>query len=146
MAPIAVPVNMYAADNRIMVTTPVPGMEPSNISIHVDGRQLVIRCDLRGPGQEWTKQHLVHEWTTGPYCRTIDLTKPVDVSKANASYHNGVLVVILPTAKLWTSGNVTMRKVGTAKGQIIHHVGHKPKRPGRRLPGGRRVPLSGVRV
>ncbi|MGH2374330.1 MAG: Hsp20/alpha crystallin family protein [bacterium] len=145
MAPLAIPVNMYAVDNRIMITAPVPGMEPASISIQVDGRQLLIRCGMRGPGQERTKEHLMHEWTVGPYCRAIDLTRPVDVRKANASYHNGVLVIILPTAKLWTSGSVTMRKVGTAKGQIIHHVGHNPKRPGRRVPRGRRVPLSRVR-
>lgn len=146
MAGVTIPVNMYEVDNRIMVTAPVPGMEPANICIQVDGRRLMIRCGLRGPGQEWTKKHLVHEWTTGPYCRTIDLTKPVDVRKANASYHNGVLVVILPTARLWTSGSVAMRKVGTAKGQIIAHVGHDAKRPGRRVPRGRRVPLGLVRI
>ncbi len=123
MAPLAIPVNMYAVDNRIMVTAPVPGMEPASISIQVDGRQLLIRCGMRGPGQARTKEHLMHEWTVGPYCRAIDLTRPVDVRKANASYHNGVRDHPADRKA------VDIRKRHHAQGGHCEGSDHPPRRP-----------------
>jgi HSP20 family protein len=62
-------------------------------------------------------------WTAGPYRRTVDLPESVDASRANASYDNGVLVVIFPLSPRPISGAITLSKVGTAKGQRIRHVG-----------------------
>ncbi|MGH2375269.1 MAG: Hsp20/alpha crystallin family protein [bacterium] len=121
-----IPVNIYEEKNRTMVTTPVPGMEPANIGIEVDGHRLVINCGLRGPGQDRTKTYVLREWSVGPYHRIVTLPRNVDVAHANATYDNGVLVIILPVHDIPTAGIVTMDKVGTAKGQAIGHVGKDP--------------------
>ncbi len=113
-------------ENRIMVATPVPGMEPANIHIEVDGHQLVMDCEQRGPGQDRTKHYVVREWSVGPYHRIVTLPRTVDVAHANATYDNGVLVVILPESDIPTAGIVVMDKVGTAKGQAIGHAGKHP--------------------
>jgi HSP20 family protein len=115
---------MYEEDGRIMVTTPLPGMEPGSITIGVDGRQLRISTTLRGPGQTRTQKYLVQEWTSGPYERNVDLPKPVDATRANASYDNGVLVVMLPIAGRAVPGPIQMTKIGTVKGQVIGQSGH----------------------
>ncbi|MGH2349176.1 MAG: Hsp20/alpha crystallin family protein [bacterium] len=119
-----VPVNVYEEDGRIMVTAPVPGMEPANISLEVGDRHLRISTEMRGPGQTRTQQYLTQEWTSGPYERTVDLPKPVDASKANATYDNGVLVVMLPVAERAVPGAIHMVKTGTARGQAIGQTGH----------------------
>lgn len=121
-----IPVNIYEEENRIMVAAPLPGMEPANIGIEVDGRRLTINCELRGPGQERTKEYVVREWSIGPYRRVVELPRTVDVGRANATYDNGVLVIILPVHDLPTAGTVALDKVGTAKGQAIGHVGKDP--------------------
>ncbi|MGQ0548678.1 MAG: Hsp20/alpha crystallin family protein [Armatimonadota bacterium] len=118
-----IPVNIYEEENRTMVATPVPGMEPANIGIDVDGRQLVINCGLRGPGQDRTKEYFLREWRVGPYRRIVTLPRLVDVSRANATYDNGVLVIILPVHDMPTVGTLVLDKVGTAKGLVIGHVG-----------------------
>jgi HSP20 family protein len=66
---------------------------------------------------------LQREWSVGPYHRTVDLPFAVDATRANASYDNGVLVMIFPLAAEPISGTMTLSKVGTAKGQCIRHVG-----------------------
>lgn len=118
------PVNVYQGQDRIMLAAPLPGLEPSNIHMYVDGRRITLAVDLRGPSQERAERYVQREWMTGPYSRGIDLPIWVDAAKANASYDNGVLVVILPIAGSGTSGTITMAKVGTSKGQAIGHVGH----------------------
>jgi len=51
------------------------------------------------------------------------LPVPVDAARANATYDNDILVVILPIAAKGKSGAITMSKIGTSKGQRIRHVG-----------------------
>src|SRR3990172_11597495 len=111
-----VPINIYEEDGRIMVTAPIPGMEPVNIGIKVGNKRLHISTEMRGPGQTRTRQYLTQEWTTGPYKRSVNLPKPVDASRANASYDNGVLVVMLPLSTAPLRGTPPMGKTGAPLG------------------------------
>ncbi|MBI3975748.1 MAG: Hsp20/alpha crystallin family protein [Armatimonadetes bacterium] len=119
------PVNIYHEGDRLMVAAPMPGMEPQDIEINLEGSRLAIRAHLRGPGQE-RKSFLRQEWTSGPYERTLVLPRRVDGSRANATYDNGILVLILPITEdaQAVSAQLHMLKIGTAKGQLVGHVGH----------------------
>ncbi len=120
-----VPVNIYREGDRLMVAAPLPGMEPGSIRIDVRGRAMTISTDLRGPGQVRTQRYLTHEWTVGPYFRTLTLPQAVDAASANAVYNNGVLVIILPLAEARGSDDhILLRKEGTARGRRIRHTGH----------------------
>lgn len=116
------PVNLYRNNDRLVLTAPCPGFEPVNFRIEVKGRRVSVAEDERGPGQA-RMTYLRREWTTGPYRRAVTLPAPVDATRANATYDNGVLVVILPVARKGISGAIIMSKIGTAKGQRIRHVG-----------------------
>lgn len=118
-----VPVNIYRGPRRLMVATHLPGLEPQNIRLAVAGERLSIQGTLRGARQQKRPGYLQQEWMVGPYRREIDLPEPVDASRANATYDNGVLVVIFPLATHPVPGTITMTKVGTAKGQRRQHVG-----------------------
>jgi HSP20 family protein len=118
------PVNVYRHNSRVVVTVPSPGLEPVNLRIEVRGRRLSMLEDARGPGQD-RLQYVRREWRTGPARRAIVLPAPVDASRANATYDNGVLTVILPVAPQATPGLIGLSKVGTAKGQRIRHVGRE---------------------
>jgi len=129
MAAQTLPVNTYRELHRIMIAAPLPGMEPQSIRVQIDGRRVAIVGALRGPGQERTRQFVQQEWRVGPYRRTVDLPVAVDGARANASYDNGVLVVMLPIAERPVPAILEMMKVGTAKGQLIRHVGLNPRPP-----------------
>jgi len=101
----------------------VPGLEPQNIRIAVEGRRLSIQGTLRGLGLEKRTGYLQREWTVGPYQRTVELPVVVDAGRANATYDNGILVAIFPFSAQPVSGSMSLTKVGTAKGQRIRHVG-----------------------
>ena len=118
-----IPVNVYRESQRIMVSAPVPGLEPENIHVAVEGKKVSIRSPQRGPEQDRTGQYLQENWTAGPYYGEVELPQWVDVDHANATYDNGVLVVIFPRSENPTSGVVTLAKVGTFKGQHIGNVG-----------------------
>ena len=69
---------------------------------------------------------MLRQWTAGPYHCTVDLPASVDAARANVTFDNGVLVVILPLAPQPISGTISLLKIGTAKGQLIRHVGLNP--------------------
>jgi hypothetical protein len=98
----------------------------------VNGRRVAVHGALRGPGQERKPDYLRHEWSTGPYDRTVTLPTWLDAARTNATYANGVLVVILPVTGRRTSGRITLDKVGTARGRLRRHIGrdlHAPEEP-----------------
>lgn len=119
----SLPINVYQGTRRLMVATQAAGLEPQNIRIDVQGLRLSIRGTLRGAGERKKPGYVQREWSVGPYHRTVDLPTPVDGARANASYDNGVLVMIFPLTAQPISGTMILSKVGTAKGQCIRHVG-----------------------
>lgn len=123
MAEIRVPVNVYRGVRRLMVATHLPGLEPQNIRLTLEGERFSIQGMVRGARQERHPGYLQREWMVGPYRREIHLPESVDATRANATYDNGVLVVIFPRAERPISGTITLAKVGTAKGWCRRHVG-----------------------
>lgn len=137
----AMPANVYQESDRITVAMPMPGLEPDDVTVVVEGTSLHLRGERRGDDQgarALGRRYLVEEWTVGPYDRTIALTAPVDGARANASLGNGVLMVILPKTDRPVSGRLYLVKVGQARGMRIGHVGqdHRAPQPGRLRPMG----------
>lgn len=80
-------------------------------------------------GEPGHGRYQLREWSAGPYRRTVELPVPVNASLANATYDNGILVIILPLAGQPISDAIVIPKVGTAKGRLIRHVGLKIRPP-----------------
>ncbi|MGE0825191.1 MAG: Hsp20/alpha crystallin family protein [Candidatus Binatia bacterium] len=93
--PQVIPVRMYQTDEQLMIAAPMPGLEPEDIAVSIEGQWLFIRGMERGPGQHG-RDLLLDEWTTGPYFRQLSLPCLVDGGRTNATYGNGILVLVMP--------------------------------------------------
>lgn len=91
-----VPVRVYQTGERVMVTAPLPGLEPEEIAVRIDGRRIVIHGE-RGPHTD-SVFLTTNEWAAGPYHRELDVPEPVDGVTTDATYRNGVLVLSMPKA------------------------------------------------
>lgn len=95
-----VPVNLFEAEDVLMIIAPMPGLQEDDIDITVRGNSLTVegreRADLK---QDSGKRYLRHEWRYGPYRRTIELPYAVDAASAEAAFGNGVLTVRLQKAE-----------------------------------------------
>ncbi|MDP9382312.1 MAG: Hsp20/alpha crystallin family protein [Chloroflexota bacterium] len=87
----AVPVNIFEAGDNVVVFVPMPGLQPTDVDISVSESVLTLRGNKRG--HEERHHFLQHEWTVGPYQRSVQLPEDVDVESARASMDNGVLVI-----------------------------------------------------
>lgn len=119
-----VPVWMYQVDDRIMVAVPMPGLEPENISVTIAGAHLIIRGEERGPGQHELDLMLA-EWTIGPYYREVLLPQLVNGALTNATYGNGVLVLVMPKVEsLQPETTFQLQAVGApVHGERVGHNG-----------------------
>jgi HSP20 family protein len=114
--------NVYRTNDRIMVAAAMPGLQPEDICVTVGpGSLLTIHGDLRGALKD-AKEVVRDEWTPGPYHRESELPDPVDGPRANVTYHNGVLVLVLPTSSR-TAGAVL--RLSGASAQEGERVGHR---------------------
>jgi HSP20 family molecular chaperone IbpA len=86
-----VPVNVYETSGALVVVAPLPGVMADDIDITLEPGRLTIQAAMRSPAP---KDYVVHEWSYGPYERTIEI--PTDVGReVHATHGNGQLAVSL---------------------------------------------------
>jgi HSP20 family protein len=121
----AIPINLFENDRELMLVAPMPGVAPEDISVdvHDDGR-LTLRARQHGPGQERI-DYLLREWSYGPFERTIELPRPVDASRANLTFGNGVLTITFPKTSATAPATLALASTGHARGMTAGHPGQR---------------------
>jgi HSP20 family protein len=89
--PQHVPINIFRAGDNVVFFAPMPGLQPDDLELSVSENVLTIRGHKRG--HEERHEFLLHEWTVGPYERSLPLPEDLDPESARASMDNGVLVI-----------------------------------------------------
>ncbi len=87
----SVPVNVYETEGALVVVAPLPGVKVDDIEVAIGGGELRIRAEMR---TDAPKDYLVHEWSYGPYERTVKVPEGFG-SDGSASFGNGQLAVRL---------------------------------------------------
>jgi HSP20 family protein len=123
--PTAVPINIFENEREVVVTAPMPGVAPEDISVDVTARGLTVRARQHGPGQERI-EYLLREWSYGPFERRVDLPRDVDGMRANLTYGNGVLTIVLPkTDATAAASGLTVDRTGHTRGTAMGHTGSR---------------------
>jgi HSP20 family protein len=90
----AVPIDIYATDEELVVVGVVPGAEPDDVDITIEGDTLTIRGEIKGPLEN--VNYIIQERACGRFQRTLRLNIPVQADKAEASFANGILTLTIP--------------------------------------------------
>lgn len=118
---LEVPVNTFETDDALVVVAPMPGAEPEDIAVRLDGDTLTVESGVRG--EEAHRRYVQREWFYGPYRRALRLTTPVNAERANVTFGNGVLTVVLPKSRAFVPATLALPKVGLARGMREGHSG-----------------------
>ena len=89
--PQPVPVNMYEAEEALVLVAPLPGVMADDIEVVVEPRVAHIRAGMRTAAP---KEYLLHEWHYGPYERAVEIPDGFG-AEAQATFGNGQLAVRL---------------------------------------------------
>ncbi|CAN5591014.1 hypothetical protein BH18ACT1_BH18ACT1_15380 [soil metagenome] len=88
-APQPVPVNMYEAEQAVVLIVPLPGVMADDVEVVVVGRTATIAAAMRSSAP---KDYLLHEWHYGPYERVVELPEGFG-GEGEATFANGQLAV-----------------------------------------------------
>ncbi|MCD6290379.1 MAG: Hsp20/alpha crystallin family protein [Anaerolineae bacterium] len=91
------PVDAYTTPEEVVIIASIPGVEPDDVEITLEGETLTIRGEIPGPVEN--VNYVLQERTYGKFSRTLTLNVPVDPDKAEATFQNGVLTLRIPKAE-----------------------------------------------
>jgi len=91
-------INLYEADDRYCVCVDLAGVDPKQVDVQVEGRQLRISGQRTAPAIAHKCAHKIHvmEIDHGPFQRNILLPEDVDINQIEAQYKDGFLWIQLP--------------------------------------------------
>jgi len=123
--PQVIPVRLYQTSERLMIAAPMPGLEAEDIIVNINGNQVIIRSVEREPRQQ-QRDLLIEEWKMGPYFREVSLPQPVDGARTNATYGNGILVLVMPkrsSQECTAPEELRLQSITPTRGEYITHTG-----------------------
>lgn len=89
-------VDVYQTPTSIIVESLVAGIKIEDLDISVSPDSLIIKGGRRKEERINNKDYLYQECFWGRFSRSIILPEEVDAERANASFKNGVLKIVLP--------------------------------------------------
>ena len=97
--PAAVLARMDVVDrgDRYAVTVDLPGVKKEDIRVTVEGTRVAIAAETKSQSEIKDGDKVLHtERMATSYARSFELPTEVTEEKADASYENGVLQLVLP--------------------------------------------------
>jgi HSP20 family protein len=75
----------YRIDDNFFVDIDLPGVDPADVDITVEGKVLTLRAERKRAGKP-----------SGPVSRQVFLADSLDTDQLDARYDNGVLILRIP--------------------------------------------------
>ncbi len=102
-------VDVVESSDDVSVRIELPGLDPKDLDIQVEGRKLVIQGQKKQEEPCEQEHYRSMERSYGSFYREIELPALVDADKSEAVYKNGVLVMTLSKWKKKPADRVTVQ-------------------------------------
>ena len=89
-------VNVWTNEEKALVTTELPGIEPDAIEISIVGKTLTIRGSRDPEKVEDNVSYHSRERWYGKFTKTLEMPFPVNSAKVDAKFNRGILSIMLP--------------------------------------------------
>jgi HSP20 family protein len=90
------PLEMVERENELVVSAQVPGFEPEQIDISVQGDLLTLKGEVKEEKEDKNDNYHLREYRSQSFHRTVRLPANVDSNSATAECKNGLLTLHLP--------------------------------------------------
>ncbi|HEV8488724.1 MAG TPA: Hsp20/alpha crystallin family protein [Candidatus Limnocylindrales bacterium] len=95
---LAPPIDVRETTDSYVVEIDLPGVDPENTEVLVEGRTVTIRGQFEESREEDQGNFLLRERRRGSFMRAVALPGMVDVDQVSSSFENGQLTIVLPKA------------------------------------------------
>lgn len=91
--------DIYEQNGNIVAEVELPGVDPNDIDVEIKDNFLKIEAKKEEKKEEKKKGYFRKEISRGYYKRIVPLPAEVKSEKAEASYKDGVLKIVIPELK-----------------------------------------------
>ncbi|KAB2831966.1 MAG: Hsp20/alpha crystallin family protein, partial [Candidatus Brocadia sp.] len=91
----APPLDLSETADKVTVKEEIPGMDPKEVDISIQGDTLIIKGEKKEEKEEKGKNYYRMERRYGSFARVVDLPASVDTNKVTAECKNGVLEITM---------------------------------------------------
>ena len=95
----ALAVDMYETGDSVVVKTGVPGVKPEDIDITISGDVLSIKGKATAEEKVEKDRYIRQERRYGAFQRSVRLPGSLVLDKAEATFENGMLTLIIPKSE-----------------------------------------------
>ena len=112
------PLESYVDGNTLIVKADLPGVDPKEGQVSVEGNQLTIKGERKARQEHQQGDYFQQEVCSGAFARTITLPEGVNADEVKARYHDGVLEISMPAPASVASKKVPLEIAGEERKQI----------------------------
>jgi HSP20 family protein len=94
--PAAMPMDAWREGDQFIVEFDLPGVQPDSLDLDVERQVLTVRAER--PPIEQDIDMAAAERPRGVFSRQLFLAENLDTDRIEASYHDGVLRLVIPVA------------------------------------------------
>ncbi len=92
------PLNVSEDGDHYYVRAPIPGVDPSQLSVSVVNQTVALSGEQRSSDEPGVSYHR-KERAEGPFRRSVTLPASFDGARVHASYVDGILTLTLPKSE-----------------------------------------------
>ena len=104
--------DILETDASLVLLTELPGVDPGDVRLTVDGGDVIIEGMKKRPAVETQRRSLIEERRFGPFRLVVSLGVPVNTHKATAVLKEGLLRVDFPKVPNRRGGVVSIEVTG----------------------------------
>jgi HSP20 family protein len=93
----ALPLDVYSTSDELVIQASVPGLNPDDVEITIEGETLTIKGETKAPLDN--VEYHIQERHYGPFSRALTLNVPVQADQAEAVFDKGILTLTIPKAQ-----------------------------------------------
>ncbi len=97
--PWGLPLDVTENEDNIVVKASVPGVNPEDLDVTVNGDVLTIKGQVKSDEEKKSERYYLRERRFGSFERSFTLPAPVKPDAVEAEYQNGVLTLTLPKSE-----------------------------------------------
>ncbi len=110
------PVDMYLTENEAIIEMAAPGVNPDDVNISVTGDTVTVSGEAKRATHAQKSQPYHEEIWRDRFQRSFQLPIQVDPNKAEASFENGILTLVLPKTEATRPRKIQVQQRGSAAG------------------------------
>jgi HSP20 family protein len=108
------PVDMYLTENEAIIEMAAPGVNPNDLNISVTGDTLTVSGEVKRSSHSQKNQPYHEEIWRGRFQRSFQLPFPADPNKAEATFDNGVLTLVVPKTEAARPRKIQVQQRGSS--------------------------------